>query len=267
MMKKAFSVFFLLVFSALLSGHEFWLEPIRYILKPGEAVRIKFQAGENFTGQNWQGNKSTIEQLKLFYKDVDDDLRNILSDSTNGDSLKLQFFDEGTVVVAYQSTNKYIEISPDTFQTYLKEDGLQNALDYRTANGLTDSIGREYYKRSVKTIIQVGSDKDSAYKRKTGLPLEIIPLAHPYTLKKGQLFPVKILFMDSVLVNNMVKVWHRHNGKTEMKDLYTDANGRLQVPVSLSGQWMLSVVKIEPLSDTSRADWQSYWGSLTWGYR
>ena len=140
-------------------------------------------------------------------------------------------------------------------------------MEYRTANGLTDSIGREYYKRSVKTIFQVGANKDSAYNRKTGLPLEIIPLAHPYALKKGQELPVKILFMDSVLANNMVKVWHRHNGKTEMKDLYTDANGRLQVPVSLSGQWMLSVVKMEPLSDTSRADWQSYWGSLTWGYR
>ena len=80
------------------------------------------------------------------------------------------------------------------------------------------------------------------------MPLEIIPLAHPYDLKKGQELPVKILFMDSVLANNMVKVWHRHNGKTEMKDLYTDANGRLQVPVSLSGQWMLSVVKMEALS-------------------
>ncbi len=266
-MKKAVSVFFLLVFSALLNGHEFWLEPIRYILNPGETVGLKFRVGENFTGKNWDGSKSSVTQLKLFYKDVDDDLSNLLSDSTKGDSLKLQFFDQGTVVVSYQSTNKYIEISADTFQTYLKEDGLQNALDYRTANGLTDSIGREYYQRSVKTIFQVGADKDSSYKRKTGLPLEIIPLAHPYTLKKGQELPVKILFMDSVLANNMVKVWHRHNGKTEMKDLYTDANGRLQVPVSLSGQWMLSVVKMEALSDTSRADWQSYWGSLTWGYR
>jgi uncharacterized GH25 family protein len=266
-MKKAVTVFFLLVFSVLLNGHEFWLEPIRYILKPGEAVGLKFRVGENFTGQNWQGNKSSVEQLRLFYKDVDDDLKNLLSDSTQGDSLRLQFFDEGTVVVAYQSTNKYIEISADTFQTYLKEDGLQNAIDYRTAKGLTDSIGREYYKRSVKTIFQIGADKDSAYKRKTGLPLEIIPLAHPYTLKKGQALPVKILFMDSVLANNMVKVWHRHNGKTEMTDLFTDTYGRLEVPVSLSGQWMLSVVKIEPLSDTSRANWQSYWGSLTWGYK
>jgi uncharacterized GH25 family protein len=266
-MKKLASVFLLLVFSAFLNGHEFWLEPIKFILKPGEKAGIKFRVGENFNGENWHGNKSSVEELKLFYKDVDDNLKNLLSDSTVGDSLNLQFFDEGTVMVAYQSTNKYIEISSDTFQTYLQEDGLQNAFDFRAANGLTDSIGREYYKRSVKTIFQIGAIKDSSYKQKTGLPLDIIPLCHPYGLKKGQDLPIMILFKDSVLANNMVKVWHKLNGKTEMKDLYTDANGRLQVPVSLSGKWMLSVVKMEALSDTSRADWQSYWGSLTWGYK
>lgn len=266
-MKKAVCVFFLIVFSAFLNGHEFWLEPIRFMFKPGEKVSIKFRVGENFNGENWQGTKSSVEELKLFYKDIDDDLKNLLSDSTAGDSLNLQFFDEGTVMVSYQSTNKFIQISADTFQTYLKEDGLQNAFDFRAKNGLSDSIGREYYKRSVKTIFQVGATKDSTYKNKTGLPLDIIPLYHPYSLKKGQALPVKILFKDSVLANNMVKIWHKLNGKTEMKDLYTDENGRLLVPVSLSGQWMLSVVKMEALSDTSKADWQSYWGSLTWGYK
>ena len=56
-MKKAVSVFFLMVFSALLNGHEFWLEPIRFILKPGEAVRIKFQVGESFTDRTGKAMK------------------------------------------------------------------------------------------------------------------------------------------------------------------------------------------------------------------
>jgi hypothetical protein len=143
-MKKVVSVFFFLVFSALLNGHEFWLEPIHFIVKPGEIVDLKFKVGENFNGENWHGTRSSVEELKLYYKDVDDDLKNLLSDSTAGDSLHLQFFDEGTVMVSYQSANKYIQISADTFQTYLKEDGLQNAFDFRAANGLSDSIGREY---------------------------------------------------------------------------------------------------------------------------
>lgn len=266
-MKKAVSLIVLISLSFLLNGHEFWLQPKRFIIKPGEAVGIKFQVGENFTGENWEGNKSSAQQLRLFYKDVDDDLINLLGDSTRGDSLKLQFFDEGTVMIAFQSTNKFIQIAPDSFLMYLKEDGIQNAIDFRAEKGLTDSMGREYNQRSVKTIFQVGKVKDSAYNRKTGLPLDIIPLSHPYALQKGQKLPVKILFKDSLLVNNMVRVWHKHNGKTEASTLYTDADGRLQVPVSLAGEWMLSVVKMEPLADSSGADWQSYRGSLTWGYK
>jgi uncharacterized GH25 family protein len=108
---------------------------------------------------------------------------------------------------------------------------------------------------------------DSTYKIKTGLPLEIIPLSHPYLLKKNIDLPLMILFKDSVLANNLVKVWHSVNGKTDMVDMQTDGEGRLQVPVSQNGHWMISVVKMEPLSDTSKANWQSYWGSLTWGIK
>jgi hypothetical protein len=266
-LKKIVSIFLLILASSLINGHEFWLQPKHFILKPGEAVNIRFQVGENFTGENWNGSKLLTARLILFYKDIDDDLKNLLSDSTKGDSLNLQFFDEGTAMVAFQSTNKYIEIAPDTFLTYLKEDGLQNALDYRSANGLQDSIGREFYQRSVKTIFQIGGMMDSTYKIKTGLPLEIIPLAHPYLLKKNKDLPVQFIFKDSILANCLVKVWHRINGKTDMTDMHTDEKGRLWVPVSQNGEWMISVVKMEPLADTSKANWQSYWGSLTWGYK
>ena len=44
------------------------------------------------------------------------------------------------------------------------------------------------------------------------------------------------------------------------------ANGEIVFRVTTKGKWMISTVKMERLIDNPVADWQSYWGSLTWGY-
>jgi uncharacterized GH25 family protein len=264
-MRKSLLAIALMMLSPLLDSHEFWLEPLRFQYKVGDAIRVRFRVGENFEGDNWTGNRSSVEQLKLFYKSVDDDLVSLLPDSARGDSLTLQFFDEGTMMIAYESRNKYIRLPADSFLMYLREDGLQNAIDYRAEHGETDSAGKEYYRRSVKTIFQVGAAKDNLHSKRTGLPLDIIPQAHPYSLKTGQELPVKILFKGAPLKGALVKAWHRLNGKTTSTDLRTDAEGQVSIPVSLAGRWMLSTVRMEREPRDS-AQWQSYWGSLTWGY-
>jgi uncharacterized GH25 family protein len=264
-MKKTIACVIVLLVSAWLNGHEFWLQPNHFQFKTGDPIRIRFRVGEHFEGENWTGTRASVEQLTLFWKEYDDDLKPLIRDSTQGDSVTVQFFDEGTVMMAFESTDKYIRLAPKEFLAYLQEDGIQNAIDYREQHGETDSAGREYYRRSVKTIFQVGASKDNICSKPTGLPLDIIPLVHPYTLKKGQNLPVKLLFKGDPLENYRVKVWHRHHGKTIADDMKTDSTGQLSIPVSLAGQWMVSTVRMERITQDS-ADWRSYWGSLTWGY-
>jgi uncharacterized GH25 family protein len=248
-----------------LNGHEFWLYPQRFQLSTGQAVRLRFQVGEDFQGENWTGNRASVTQLKLFWKQYDDDLRTLVSDTFPGDSLTLQFFDEGTVMVAFESTDKFIQLDPAAFNAYLEEDGITHAIAYRREHQETDSAGREFYRRSVKTIFQVGAARDNIHQKATGLPVDIIPLAHPYSLKKGDQLPVKVLFKGEPLRNYLVRSWQRLNGKTTRTDLQTDSTGQVRIPVSLAGQWMVSTVPMERLSGDT-AQWRSYWGSLTWGY-
>jgi uncharacterized GH25 family protein len=263
---KRLVAFLTLVFSsALLNGHEFWLQPQRYQLSTGQAVRLRFRVGEEFNGENWSGNRASVEQLKLFWKTYDDDLRTMVSDTIAGDSLTMQFFDEGTVMIAFESTDKYIRLEPAEFNAYLEEDGITNAIEFRREHQETDSAGRKFYRRSAKTIFQVGAVKDQIHQKPTGLPVDIIPLAHPYALKKGDQLPVKVLFKGEPLSNYQVRAWQRLKGKTTRTDLRTDSTGQVRIPVSLAGQWMVSTVPMERLSGDS-AQWRSYWGSLTWGY-
>jgi uncharacterized GH25 family protein len=264
-MKKLIYLFTLFIFFTLLSSHEFWLQPDKYIYTRGEEINIHFLVGENFEGDNWASDSSRINSIYFYYGGVKDE---IPADQfvEKGDSLQLRQYDEGTSMLTYNSKNSYIVLDSAKFNAYLLEDGLNDAIEYRKQHNETDSTGHEYYQRSVKTIIQVGGIKDETYKQLTSLPLDIIPQSHPYKLTDGANLSVKIVFQDEPMRNAAVKIWNRHNNETVKKDLITDENGFVSFPVSTNGRWMVSAVKMIRIDNNPVAQWQSYWGSCTWGY-
>jgi uncharacterized GH25 family protein len=264
-MKKTFALILVLICSSI-NAHEFWLEPQKFFVKKGEVLMVKFKVGENFEGENWKGKSSSVKSLKLFYANIQDDLESLITDETEGDSLSLQFFDEGTALVAYQSTNKHIELAPDKFLEYLKEDGLTEAIEYRAKNGETDSIGRENYLRCAKTLFQVGTTKDEVHKKFCSMPLEFIPLQHPYLLRKDQPLSFRLLAKAKPLPGALVKVWHRLNGKTTKIECTTNEEGIVEFPLTLAGKFMISSVQMERIENEPNAQWQSYWATFTWGY-
>jgi hypothetical protein len=154
--KSIFLVCSLLTATLFPAAHEFWLQPEKFICKRGETIYIRFEVGENFKGDNWTGNSKRINSLRLYLNDAKDDLSEQLSTET-GDSLQLAMFDEGTAMITFNSTNAFIEMEAAKFNDYLKDDGLNNASSYRATSQETDKAGKEYYQRSVKTLIQVGT--------------------------------------------------------------------------------------------------------------
>jgi uncharacterized GH25 family protein len=264
-MRKIALVTFLLTFISSLSAHEFWLNPDKFIYKRMAKVNINFLVGENFEGENWEGNNERIKSLKIYFGGVSDDLSPVVTGAT-GDSIEYFILDEGTNLIAFNSNNAFIEMEPLQFEAYLKEDGLTNALEYRKRNNERGCPGREFYQRCAKTILQVGGMKDKTYGITTSLIIDIIPSSNPYQLKNKELFRATILYNKEPLANGLVKVWHRVKNRTERKELRTDSNGEIVFPVVTRGKWMISTVKMERLTDNPVCDWQSYWGSLTWGY-
>src|SRR5947208_256780 len=122
------------------------------------------------------------------------------------------------------------------------------------------------YQRSVKTIFQVGRKMTNAYKQKTELPLDIIPTDNPYSVARDGHFKVKLFFMGEKLKKTRVKVWHKLDDKVSKQEYTTGDDGEVKFFLSTEGEWMISCVKMVRLENDARAEWQSYWGSLTWGY-
>ena len=264
-MKKTI-IILLLVIGAASFAHEFWIQPDKFIYKRGETINLKFLAGENFAGVNWNGNNEKVQAMHLYFADVvDSNLKDNLTDN-KGDSVQFSIYEEGTAMVTLNTKNSFIDLEAKEFNAYLRDEGLTEALEYRKVHGDTTKKGTERYQRSVKTIFQVGKNKTSVFKKRTVLPLDIIPDENPYAVTKDGKFKLRILFQGNTLKKTKIKVWHRANNKMSAEDYETDDHGEVKIFLSLRGEWMVSCVKMVRLEDDPDAEWQSYWGSLTWGY-
>lgn len=263
-LKKLLFLFIIFSITAPLLAHEFWLQPQKFIYRKGENINVRFMVGEHFEGENWTGTKSKMNKLLLCQPGKITDLTNYIS-AQKGDSLQFNIQDEGTAMIAYQSNNSFISLEGELFNEYLQGDGLLNALDYRKQHAEIDSIGTEFYQRNVKTLIKVGSKRNSL-NFSTDMPLDFIPYGDPYHYKANDSVTFTLLFNKVPLQNHLVKVWQKAAGKTQVINLQSGSSGNIRFKINTAGMWMVSSVNMVRLLNDPKVKWQSYWASCTWGY-
>ena len=77
----------------------------------------------------------------------------------------------------------------------------------------------------------------------------------------------QLLFDGKPLVNRLVKAWYKHDGQTLTIRSLSSPAGTVTFHLPYAGLWMLSVVHMIPAEDTTDADWDSFWGNLTFHSR
>ncbi|WP_439581911.1 DUF4198 domain-containing protein [Dyadobacter bucti] len=263
--KKPFVVISLLLLTTLCYAHEFWLEPLRFILKENEKVTVNLMVGEDYSGEHSNGLKYKITKLDHYAGTTKTDIRK----TVYGDSLsrfEIAFAKAGNHLIAFNNTSKFIELESAMFNEYLRTEGLDNVAGLRLQKGDTLKAGRELYQRCVKTLVQVGGKNDQTFAINTGMMLEIIPAGNPYLAKENTPVTFQILFRQKPVKNSLVLAWHVQNGKATHTKLRSNASGEVTFPISRNGKWMISTVHMTPHTNSTEADWQSYWGSYTFGF-
>ena len=88
-------VFFCLLLLIVMNvfGHEFWIQPDKFIYKRGEIINVKFLVGENFKGENWTGDKEKIASLRYYFDEVTDQKLDDNMGTRKGDSLQISMLD------------------------------------------------------------------------------------------------------------------------------------------------------------------------------
>lgn len=261
-MKKLLSLFLLFTVSSLLA-HEFWLMPSKFKLKVNEIFDLQLFVGEDFMGEIWANRQQRLLKLTHF---TDKESQNLTQLALKSDSLPipLKLSTEGTHLLTMESKNSFIALEADKFNDYLKEDGIENIYELRQKQGQLKVPSKELYRRCAKTLIQIGNKYSETFKKNTQMPLEIIPLNNPYQMKAGEGITVKVLFKNQPLKNKMVVAWHKTaTQKTTHRKLKTDANGTLKIKLDKAGYWMISTVHMIEVKNNPKANYQSYWGNLT----
>jgi len=255
--------FIILSISALANAHEFWLQPQKYVYKPGEEMKIDFMVGEGFTGEYWDLNRHKAEKVELFYGT---DQKNVTNEVklARGNNLSIKLEEEGTYLIAMQSNAAYLELEADAFNDYLKEDGLDDILSERKKRDQLKKPSREYYTRFAKLLVQTGDYKDDTFKKRVGLRYEIVPEQNPYTLRTGDYLQCKVYYEGKPAPHALVKVWSKINTTTFLQNIYTENDGSIRFPISTRGEWMVSSVKMIN-TDKAGADYHSMWASLVFG--
>ena len=246
---------------SVLTAHEYWVAPVQYRVNPGESFVMNCYVGEDFKPEIWQRRRERTDQVSVFHRQSKRDITPLFTAVDSVDIL-LALREKGNHLLALHSKPSYIELKADEFNQYLEEDGIEDVLAYRKSAGLTTQPSRELYERCAKSLLQVGVQQDYSYSQITSMPLEILPMAHP--LQVTDSLPVQVLFKGKPLRNYRIRSWCKANGRLLQKENHrTNEQGIVSIPLRHTGEWMISLVKMEVLSNHPSADYHSYWGSYT----
>lgn len=253
-------LFTLLGLAAPALAHEFWIEPANFRPPTGKPLDVSLLVGEEFRGDSVLYLPESFER---FVTVTARGKQNVPGQPGDDPAARLTPADPGLLLVAYQSRRYSLDMDAITFEKYLEKEGLSAVRALRAQRKEQDKPVREVYSRFAKSLLAVGGRDDGLdASQPIGLRLEIVPQTRIYQLKPGQNLEVQLLYENRPLANALLVAFSKKKLKTQLTQR-TDAQGRARFVLPHADIWMLSAVHMIPAPADAKADWESFWASLS----
>lgn len=259
----------LLSITSAAAAHDFWLQPRSFRTAPNAMLPVNVLIGHGADRQRWGGEASRVLLLKSFGPAGSVDHRPRFRPAGGAVDLAPAFGSPGLHILAMRTDHAVSVLPPQRFNDYLREEGLTPILAARQRRGEGKTPGREIYSRRAKALIVVGaatSRPDPLAIRAIGLDLEIVPERDPYALGSSRILPIHVLHRGRRLPGALVKLTDLARDERPVAVVRTDRAGRAIFRVPARGAWLLNVVWSEPVTKDPRADFDTIFSSLTFGY-
>lgn len=242
-----------------LIAHDFWIEPSTFRPARHTVVALHLRVGENFRGEVFRRNSAHIRRFFLTGPQSVQDALGVEGMDPAG---YVSITDPGLYIVAYQSARSFVEIEAEKFEHYLAEEGLERIIRLRAERRESHKAGRETYSRCANSLIWTGVPDGDAADAGLDCPLELRAEENPYLLRSGAELPVRLLFRGNPLAEALVTAIPKDAPDLRVS-ARTDVEGRVRLKLSRPGIWLVKSVHMVPGPRDERADWESFWASLT----
>jgi uncharacterized GH25 family protein len=244
-------------------AHDMWIDPTTFSPELGEIVGVRLRVGQDLLGDPLPRDPALINQFVV----EDAAGRKPLVGRDGADPAGfLRVATPGLLVIGYLSNPSAVELTPEKFNQYLKEEGLDAVAALRARRHETGAKAREIFSRCAKSLVFSGSAKDGQGVRPLGFTLELVAERNPYALRAGEDLPVRLIYENRPLAGVLVVAMNRLN-PSEKLSARTDNDGRVRFRLRRGGMWLVKAVHMVPAPAGTNAEWASYWASLTFELR
>jgi uncharacterized GH25 family protein len=254
-----------IAFTPLTLAHDFWLEPTQFQYDDASPIAVQFKVGHKDDINHWNLTWDKIVALRSYSSTGVVDMAagvipksNLLPGMAKSTSLSA-----GSYVVGFESYHSVSVLKADQFNDYAKKEGLKEIVEYRANKGLEGYSGEELYSRKAKAIVQVGETLTDNVTKPIGHTLEIVPRSHPLKLGDDSSLTVQVLFKGEPLKDALIDSVPLKNATHEAQSFLTDDNGKATFTFKETGAVKLNVVWGVPLKSNIKADFETYFSSLT----
>jgi uncharacterized GH25 family protein len=249
-----------------LAAHDTWLVPATFKVAAGQPVKLALNTSEDFPTSESAAQPDRIEKFLVVTAGGRSE---VMGYRVEGSSLVAEVTPgPGLTFAAAMTKPRLIVLEEKDFNTYIREEGLENIVEARAVRGETFSPGRERYAKVAKLVLCTDDQDDDKrrYRTRLGARLEIVPLTNPCGLRAGDTLAVQVVFEGRPLAGAWVAAGtegtHGHHYPYRQR---TDAEGRALVRVDRAGPWFVRALHMVPSTEFDDADWQSWFSTLTFG--
>src|SRR5437773_6231209 len=240
-------------------AHEVWIEPTIFSPESGEIVGVKLRVGQDLLGDPLARDSALVNQFIV--EDAAGRKPVVGRDGADPAGF-LRVAMPGLVVIGYRSNPSAVELAAEKFNQYLKEEGLDAVAALRARRNETGASARELFSRCAKSLVLSGSPSEAQSDRLLGFTLELVAERNPYAIPAGQDLPLRLTYQNRPLAGALVVAMNRLN-PAEKLAARTDNDGRVRFRLRPGGMWLIKAVHMVPAPAGTRADWASFWASLT----
>lgn len=245
-------------FTASAWAHDFWIEPQTFHPAVGGTAPLRLLVGQQFKGEAALYVPDQFERYIYVGPNGEHKVEGTIGDDPAGAVPTPQ---AGLYRIGYYSKKFEVTFnSVDDFEKYLNLEGLERNLALAKKRASLRSGILEIYTRCAKSFVNAGNSSAPFADKPLGFPLELLAEKNPYSGEHT--LPLRLVYKGKPLEGALVVAFNKQSPLDKIK-VHTDKDGRATIQLDKPGVWLITSVHQIPTSLLSKADWESFWASLT----